>query len=103
VSKSEGCVAIRKIGRASSLDKKDCSHRERIELFSSGCSDALVAHLPFADHMHHFNAGQDDARTGILEFPHRFDDALDGPVVLLDDVVLVFVLADLGDTAVDCA
>jgi hypothetical protein len=46
--------------------------------------------------MHRLNAGQDDACTPeILESHHRFDDAFDGTVILLDDVVQVFVLPDL--------
>lgn len=53
-------------------------------------------HLPLSEHMHHFDAGQDDASTTkILEAHHRFDNAFDGPVVLLDDVVQILDLTDL--------
>ncbi|MGF6935951.1 hypothetical protein OKW41_005113 [Paraburkholderia sp. UCT70] len=53
-------------------------------------------HLPFPDHVDHVDAGQDDAGTPeILETQHRPDDAFDGPVVLLDNVVQILWLADL--------
>jgi hypothetical protein len=46
--------------------------------------------------MHQFDAGQDDADvTKILETQHRFDDAFDGTMVLLDNVVQILVLPDL--------
>jgi hypothetical protein len=63
-----------------------------------GCSfgEAIIVHLPLADHMHQFDAGQDDASTPeILETHHWFDDAFDGPVILLHDVIQVLVLANL--------
>jgi hypothetical protein len=41
-------------------------------------------HLPFADHMHKLDSGQNDARAPeILETQHRFRDAFDGPVILV--------------------
>ncbi|MGF6483090.1 hypothetical protein QFZ91_005317 [Paraburkholderia sp. JPY419] len=55
-----------------------------------GCSrgDAIVTHLPLADHVCDLDARQDDARTAeILKPHHGFDDAFDGTVILLDDVV----------------
>lgn len=46
-------------------------------------------HLPLADHVHHLNAAQNDARTTkILEAEHGPGSAFDGPVVLLDAVDL---------------
>lgn len=53
-------------------------------------------HLPFADHMHDFDAAENNARTPeALETHHRTDYAFDGTVILLDDVVQVLVLSDL--------
>ncbi len=53
-------------------------------------SSMLHFHLSFPDHMHRFDAGQDDAgTTKILEAHHRFDDPFDGPVVLLNNVVQI--------------
>jgi hypothetical protein len=44
----------------------------------------LGFHLPLPDHMHYFDAGQDDAgTTKILEAQHRSGDAFDGPMVLV--------------------
>jgi hypothetical protein len=65
-------------------------------LFGSSRGAAIVTHLSLADHVRDLYARRDDARTPeILEPTHRFDDALDGPVILLDDLVQVFVLPDL--------
>jgi hypothetical protein len=53
---------------------------------------AMNPHLPFADHTHDLNAGQTDAPAPkILETEHRFCDAFDGRVILLDDVVQILV------------
>ena len=53
-------------------------------------------HLPFADHMHQIDAGQDHAcAPEIFEAQHRLDDPFDGPMILLDDVVQVLILSDL--------
>ena len=52
--------------------------------------------LPLADHVHRLDAGNEDARSSKgLEAQHRPYDTLDGPVVLLDDVVEVPILAHL--------
>jgi hypothetical protein len=68
----------------------------RIELLDCGFGEAIIAHLPLADHVHQFDANQDDASTPeILEAHHWFDDAFDGAVILLHDVIQVLVLADL--------
>jgi hypothetical protein len=49
-----------------------------------------VAHL---DHVHSLNAGNEDARAPkTLESEHGSHDALDPPVVLLDDVVEILAL-----------
>lgn len=46
--------------------------------------------------MHDFDACQDVAGAArILEAHHRLDDAFDGTVILLDDVVQVLALSDL--------
>jgi hypothetical protein len=61
-----------------------------MELRGGSPRDASVFHLSFPDHMHHFDAGQDDAgATKILEAQHRSGDAFDGPMVLLDHVIQV--------------
>ena len=45
--------------------------------------------------MYHLNTRENDARAPeILEAHHRFDDAFDRSMVLLNDVVQVFVLPD---------
>ena len=65
-----------------------------IELLGNSRCNAIVTHLSLADHVRDLDAGQDDARTPeILEPHHRFDNAFDGPVILLDNVVQVFVFA----------
>ena len=65
-------------------------------MFGSSRCNAIVTHLSLADHVRDLYARQDDVRTPeILEPHHRFDDAFDGTVILLDDVIQVFVLPDL--------
>jgi hypothetical protein len=50
--------------------------------------DTVVLHLSLADHVHDFDACQDDASAAkILEAHHWPDNALDGAVILFDDVV----------------
>ena len=52
--------------------------------------------LPFADHVHRLNACDKHASAAkCLESQHGSHDALDGPVVLLDDVVEVLDLTHL--------
>jgi hypothetical protein len=47
-----------------------------------------ASHLSLADQVHDLDAAKDDASgTERLESEHRSDDALDRPVVLLNDVV----------------
>ena len=49
-------------------------------------SSVRCFHLPFPDHMHHFDAGQYDAGAPkILEAHHRPGDAFDRPVILLHE------------------
>lgn len=51
--------------------------------------------------MQEFNPTRDDCgRGGILEALHRPGSSLDGPVILLNQVVQVFVLAYLDDGGV---
>src|SRR5260370_42334353 len=64
----------------------------------SGCSRIFtgVLHLPFLDHMHDLDAAQNDTRAvEILESQHRSDSALDGTMVLLNDVVQILDLTNL--------
>src|SRR6185437_16869616 len=59
-------------------------------------SFARTFHLPFLDHVHQFDATQNDVRAvEILEPEHRSDPAFDGPMVLLDDVVQILDLTNL--------
>ena len=49
--------------------------------------------LPFFNHVNRLNTGQQNARTTkSLEAEHGPDDALDGSMVLLDDVVQILYL-----------
>jgi len=51
---------------------------------------------PLLDHVHRFDAGNEDARAAKgLEPEHGSRDAFDRPVILLDDVVEVLRLAQL--------
>lgn len=76
--------------------EEDCLCHKSVELIGSGRCDAAVTHLTFADHVHDFDAGQDDARTSeIIEPHHRFDNAFDSAMVLLNNVVQAFVLPHL--------
>jgi hypothetical protein len=53
-------------------------------LLGCGFGEAIIVHLPLADHVHQFDAGQDDTSTPeILEAHHWFDDAFDGAVILV--------------------
>jgi hypothetical protein len=47
-------------------------------------------HLPLGDHVHQLDATEQDARTAkVLEAKHRSSQALDSPMVLLNNVVQV--------------
>jgi hypothetical protein len=51
-------------------------------------ANVVASHLPLADHVHDLDTTKDDASaTERLESEHRLGDALDRPVVLLNDVV----------------
>ncbi|MBB5448174.1 hypothetical protein HDG38_006821 [Paraburkholderia sp. WSM4177] len=61
-------------------------------MLGSGSGVAIVLHLRFANHVHHLDAGQNDARTPeTLEAHDRLDDTFDGAVILLDDVVQILI------------
>jgi hypothetical protein len=65
-------------------------------MLCSDFGDIVVLQLTLANRVHDFDAGEDDAcAPEILETQSRLDDALDGTVILLDDVVQVSALADL--------
>src|SRR5450755_3181493 len=69
--------------------------RKHVELLRCGQTSPVVAHLPFADHVHELDATQNDSRTTeVLEALYRACDALDRAMVLLDNVVEVFALSD---------
>jgi hypothetical protein len=93
-----GSVALRcrgeEIGRVA-LERKPLFpelHRQRIELLRSGERAPVVApQLPLADPV--LDTSKDDAGTAErFESKHRSSDALDRPVVLLNDVVEVLTL-----------
>ena len=62
--------------------------RQCVELLSWRQSSPVVAHLPFADHVHDFDVAENE----VLEALYRACDALDRAMVLLDNVVEVFAL-----------
>lgn len=56
---------------------------------------AAVFHLAFANHVHQFDAAQEDAGTvNVLEPHHRSGAPFDGPVILLNQVVQILRLAN---------
>jgi hypothetical protein len=60
----------------------------------------MTVELPLADHVHHLNAGKEDACAAKdLEPEHWPNDPFDCPMILLDDIVEVLALAQL-DVAV---
>ena len=66
---------------------------QHVELLNCGQTSPVVAHLPFADHVHKLDAAQNDSRTTkVLEALDWARDALDCTVILLDDVVQVLAL-----------
>ena len=90
------------LSRQVSRDERDryakyCLYCEIVELISGGrVGSASALHLSFRDHVHQLNAGQKDPGTAkILEAQHGPDAPLDRPMVLLDEVVEIFGLADL--------
>lgn len=59
-------------------------------------SDASVLHLTLGDHVHELDAAQQDlGATKILEAEHRPRASLDRPMILLDNIVQILVLANL--------
>jgi hypothetical protein len=67
-----------------------------IELLGGSLAATTVFHLPLCDHVHELDTAQQNAgTTKALEPEHRPGTALDSPVVLVDDVVQILVLADL--------
>jgi hypothetical protein len=75
--------------------EEDCLCSQRIELLSGSLSNTLVFHLSVGDHVRHLDAAQQDAGTPeILEPKHGAGTPFDRPMVLLDEVVEIFGLAD---------
>jgi hypothetical protein len=65
-------------------------------LLGVSVSDATVLHLTLADYVHELDAAQrDPGATKILEAEHRTRASLDRPMVLLDNIVQILVLANL--------
>jgi hypothetical protein len=57
---------------------------------SGGRRSFARTHLPFLDHVHQFDATQNDARAVEIPEPeHRSRSAFDRPMVLFDDVVQI--------------
>jgi hypothetical protein len=48
-------------------------HDQRIELLGSSSRDAIRFHLPFSDHVHGFDSGQDDAGAAKVTFKEKAD------------------------------
>lgn len=73
------------------------SNRQGVKLISCGHNLASWADkLPLANHVHHLDACNDDARAPkCFEAQHRARAPFDAPVVLLDDVVQIFALTQL--------
>jgi hypothetical protein len=56
-------------------------------LLRCGQTSPVVAHLPFADHVHELDATQNDSRTKeVLEALYQRCDALDRAMILLDNL-----------------
>ena len=54
--------------------------------------------LAFLNHVHQLNAAQGPSGgIKILKPEHRSDNPLDGPVILFDDIVQIFDLANFDD------
>jgi hypothetical protein len=51
-------------GASKSQYDLDCLNNQRIELLGCGFGEAIIVHLPLADHVHQFDAGQDGEHTG---------------------------------------
>src|ERR1035438_8435237 len=63
-------------------------------MLCGGLSPTVAFHLPFPDHVHEFDTGEEDAGAAKhFEAEHRSGSAFNGTVVLLDDVVQVLDLA----------
>ncbi len=75
----------------SALCGEPIEHCSRRWLVSRSC-----VHLPFPDHRHHFYAGH-RSLSGVKGFKaeHRTRQPFDAAVILLNDIVQVFTLADL--------
>ena len=65
------------------------SESQGIKLISGGQDFSVMAiDLPLADHVHRFDAGNEDAGAAKdLEPEHRPYDSFDSPMILLDDIV----------------
>jgi hypothetical protein len=74
----------------------DCLFEQRVKLLGGDLTATTVFHLPLRNHVHDLDTTQQNAGTTKgLEPEHRKRTALDSPMVLLDDVVQILVLADL--------
>lgn len=59
-------------------------------------SDAPCLHLAFGDHVHELDAAQQyPGTTELLEGKHRPRASLDCPMILLDNIVQILLLANL--------
>lgn len=74
---------------------------QRIEQVCGGRGLPVAAlKLPFLDHVHSLNTGQQNPRTTErLEAEHGSDDAFDGPMILLHDVVEILHLSQFDRRA----
>ena len=75
-----------------------CLFGQRVKLL--GSSLARACHLAFLNHMHEFDAAQQNACTPeCLEAEHGASAPFDCPVILFDSVIQILVLADLDPRA----
>ena len=78
-------VAVRQAGQANVICQGLLAMITNKTLGDGRRSFTRTFHLPFLDHVHYFDATQNDARAvEILEAQHQSDDAFDGPMVLFD-------------------
>jgi len=83
-----GSVAVRNSARRKA-GGADCLCSQGIELVCGGRDlPVRTVELPLFDHVHDLDTGDQNARTmERLEAEHGTDNALDGPMLLFDDVV----------------
>jgi hypothetical protein len=83
-----GSVAVRERGQAAPRGTTGLCCQGIELLCSRRIAPFAALHLALGNHVHELDAAQQEARAAkVLEAQHRSSQALDGPMVLLDDVV----------------